>query len=344
MTAVAIFIGRFQPFHNGHLAIIKDGLQRFEKLLILIGSVNRARSTLNPFTYEERVELIKMNLAVWPDVLEQVLFAPVPDVFYDEEYWCKLVSDAVYKQIDRDDEVTLIGHNKDESSYYLAEFPEWSYLELPNFHDVSATPLRQTYLLTGLIDASVFSEVTQRFLADFKETEMFSWLQAEALYIKNYRDSWSASPFPPIFTTTDSVVLCQGHILMVERGHSPGLGLLALPGGFVEENEWIEVGLLRELVEETQIDVDIEVLRSSLQSIFLFDHPRRSQIGRVITHVGLFVLDFERLPNVVGSDDAGRAFWLSLDEFWNYEGMMHDDHYQIVQHLYRQGLFNDIDI
>lgn len=341
MTTVAIFIGRFQPVHNGHLFIMHEGLKRFDQLLVLVGSADRARSTVNPFTYDERIALIKSNLEALGDFSERVSFAPISDVFYDEEYWCQLVNEAVTAHIPDDAEITLIGHNKDDSTYYLEEFPDWSYLELPDFEGISATPLRLNYLLTGIVDEEVFPRRSQKFLVDFKTTETYAWLREEAQFIRRYRESWADSPFPPIFTTTDNVVLCQDHILLIRRAHSPGKDLLALPGGFVEEDEWIEMGLMRELFEETQIALEPVDLRAALRSIFLFDYPKRSQIGRVITHVGLFVLNSAELPAVAGNDDAGEAFWVPLDDFWQLSSQLHDDHYQIVQHLYRQGLFND---
>lgn len=334
MAAFGVFIGRFQPFHSGHQFLINESLAQFERLIIVVGSAGRARSTFNPFTYEERVALIKANLG---DDIKRVEFVAVPDVFYDEAYWCELVKAAI-KKIAGKNKVTLIGHTKDTSSYYLKEFPEWASVELANFKGLSATPLRWEYLLNGTIDVNGFSGATQKFLQEFKTREVFQWLQAEAQFIKNYQASWSQSPFPPMFVTTDSIVICKQHILLIERKYHPGKGLYALPGGFVEPGEWIKTGLIRELVEETQINLNLAALEQALVQIQVFDYPGRSQIGRVITHVGLFKLKARQLPEVLGSDDAGRAFWLSLEEFFEHGDKLHDDHFQIVQHLWRQGL------
>jgi cytidyltransferase-like protein len=50
----ALFIGRFQPFHLGHERVVRAGLAQVERVLLLIGSSNRARSTRDPWTFEER--------------------------------------------------------------------------------------------------------------------------------------------------------------------------------------------------------------------------------------------------------------------------------------------------
>ena len=55
---VGIYIGRFQPLHNGHMNIIKKGMQECELFVIVIGSVNK-NDDKNPFSYEERYESIR---------------------------------------------------------------------------------------------------------------------------------------------------------------------------------------------------------------------------------------------------------------------------------------------
>ncbi|HAO59273.1 MAG TPA: ADP-ribose pyrophosphatase, partial [Psychrobacter sp.] len=54
-----VFIGRFQPFHMGHKAVVDEALKRAENVIMLIGSANMPRSLRNPFTVEERSQMIK---------------------------------------------------------------------------------------------------------------------------------------------------------------------------------------------------------------------------------------------------------------------------------------------
>jgi len=53
-----IFIGRFQPFHNGHHAMVGDIVEEVDELVLGIGSADASHTTRNPFTAGERVMMI----------------------------------------------------------------------------------------------------------------------------------------------------------------------------------------------------------------------------------------------------------------------------------------------
>ena len=52
-----VFIGRFQPFHNGHKRVIDHALELSKKVIVLVGSVDQPRCTRNPFTFQERKDI-----------------------------------------------------------------------------------------------------------------------------------------------------------------------------------------------------------------------------------------------------------------------------------------------
>ncbi|MEI6532894.1 MAG: adenylyltransferase/cytidyltransferase family protein [Candidatus Roizmanbacteria bacterium] len=58
MYTKALIIGRFQPFHNGHLFLIKNALKHADKISIGIGSANIVNEN-NPFSYDLRREMIQ---------------------------------------------------------------------------------------------------------------------------------------------------------------------------------------------------------------------------------------------------------------------------------------------
>jgi len=59
---IALFIGRFQPFHNGHLKVIKNASREYKKIVIGIGSSQYSNTKDNPFTAEERKIMIEKSL------------------------------------------------------------------------------------------------------------------------------------------------------------------------------------------------------------------------------------------------------------------------------------------
>ena len=59
MRDALVFIGRFQPFHNGHKAVIEAALEKAEQVVIVVGSSFAARNIRNPFSFEERKAMIE---------------------------------------------------------------------------------------------------------------------------------------------------------------------------------------------------------------------------------------------------------------------------------------------
>ena len=58
----ALFVGRFQPFHLGHHFAIEEILKKNDHVIIIIGSAREHDTTENPFSVEERIEMIKDSL------------------------------------------------------------------------------------------------------------------------------------------------------------------------------------------------------------------------------------------------------------------------------------------
>tara|TARA_B100002049_G_scaffold163750_1_gene122731 strand:- start:64 stop:558 length:495 start_codon:yes stop_codon:yes gene_type:complete len=79
-----LLIGRFQPFHLGHLDAVLFGLARTENLFIGIGSSNKFNEKKNPFSTEERREMIVSSIE--PSMIDQIKIFDIPDVG-DHEKW-----------------------------------------------------------------------------------------------------------------------------------------------------------------------------------------------------------------------------------------------------------------
>jgi nicotinamide-nucleotide adenylyltransferase len=75
-----LYVGRFQPFHLGHLDAIKDVLKEVDELIIVIGSAQYSHNLNNPFTAGERLVMIRQALQDAGVDLSKVWIVPVPDV------------------------------------------------------------------------------------------------------------------------------------------------------------------------------------------------------------------------------------------------------------------------
>lgn len=146
---------------------------------------------------------------------------------------------------------------------------------------------------------------------------------------------WSVVPYPVVKVTVDAVVRAAGHVLLVRRGRPPGLGLWALPGGFLEPDEPVLDAALRELHEETGLPVALPQLRAAVRGQRAYTHPRRSQRGRIITFTVFVDLDAATPPPVQGGDDAAEARWVPVGELPALERQLHDDHFLMIDDALR---------
>jgi nicotinamide-nucleotide adenylyltransferase len=75
-----LYVGRFQPFHLGHLSAIKEVLEEVEELVIVIGSAQYSHNFNNPFTAGERLVMVRTALEERGVDSKRVWIVPVPDV------------------------------------------------------------------------------------------------------------------------------------------------------------------------------------------------------------------------------------------------------------------------
>lgn len=330
-----VFIGRFQPFHRAHLHVLRQALARAARVVVLIGSTERPRTIRDPFTYEERRDMIRACLT--PQEAPRVLIEALQDSLYNDAVWSRWVQSAVGQALGRVDglQIGLIGHEKDATSYYLRMFPQWRRLDAEVDDELSATEVRNHLFAeraSGFLGWAT-PEPVHAWLERFRLQPVFAELKAEAAFLDHYRRAWTNTPHPVIFVTVDAVVVHSGHLLLVRRRAAPGRGLWALPGGFLDPEERVEAGCLRELREETGLKLPEPVLRGSLRDRQVFDHLGRSLRGRTLSHAFLFHFATGELPRVKGGDDADKARWFALHEFSTMRALMFEDHYDIAQHF-----------
>lgn len=345
---LAVFIGRFQPFHWAHYEVIKHALTKADRVLVLIGSANQPRDIRNPFTYEERRSII---MKCFDEDWIRIKTAPLEDCRYNDAAWVNQVQQHV-KQVCASDNLTsvaLIGHDKEDGTgYYLKLFPQWDSISVGLRREgANSTEIRQMYFTAGMNRSyrDIAPPATVSFMGQFMSTPAYDALVKEYEFKLEHDRKWWVNPkyheqlkegkrplgipFPATFQTVDAVVVQSAHILLVKRKEHPGKGTWALPGGYVNPRETLLDGTFRELYEETKIKVPEAVLRGSIVASQTFDDPTRSPRGRVITHATLFHLKPDlKLPKVKGSDDAEVAKWWALSDI--SRPMMFEDHMDII--------------
>ncbi len=323
----AVFIGRFQPIHKGHLNTIRMAYDKAEKLIIVIGSYQSAPSTRQPWSAQERIDMIKQCLT--KEERKKTFFIPIRDRLYDEFKWNQNLINEVFK-LTLSKSIALIGHNKDSSSYYLKNFPNWQLIETGNFEKINSTDFRESYFTGKNPNYNFIPNSIKIMLKKYRKTKTFQNIKEEYLFVKNIKKTLTQNSF----TVANALVVCGNYILLVRRKHFPGKNLFALPGGHVENQEEVQQAALRELMEETNIELnEVCDLKNHLKNKAYFDYPERNPIARYYAHVFYYKLNLMICPKVTAGDDAQEAIWVLLDELSFMENKFFSDHYQIIRTL-----------
>lgn len=338
-----VCIGRFEPFHNGHFAMLRQALAQARTVIVVLGSAGGARTVKNPFTAGERRQMIEGAVAGWDAArVADLRFVAVRD-YCESVRWTAAVRAAVDAVPDVQPasaaaaqdapRVGLFGHFKDASSGYLNDFPGWGLVPQPSFGQLNAADVRQQWFeqqgeLGELVH--VLPPPVAAFLREFAAGGAFATLLAEYRFLQDHKKRWAAAPYPPVFVTVDAVVRCCGQVLLIRRGGQPGRGAWALPGGFLDQHERVADAVLRELDEETRFGLPKAALRQSCRAQALFDHPERSLRGRTLTHAFFFDLPLDALPAVAAADDAAAVRWVPQQELLALEEQMFEDHLLIL--------------
>ena len=134
------------------------------------------------------------------------------------------------------------------------------------------------------------------------------------------------SEYPPFYVTADAVLLARvdGAVqaLVIRRGNPPFEGHWALPGGFVDPDEDLQAAAVRELAEETGVEVP------QLRQLGAYGAPDRDPRHRTVSVAHLAVL--EHIEQPTAGDDAAHAEWKPVAWLLEDERLAFD-HAQILR-------------
>lgn len=322
----AVVVGRWQIYHKGHQSLIQRALGIAKNVVVVIGSAYGSRSTPNPFNWKEREEMIRSTLT--DDEKLRIQFLPIRD-YYDNDKWNLAVTDGLHNLVGNRSRITLVGFDKDDTSYYLYAFPQWErdLIEKQEV-EIDATTLRHMFFMADHLPSamSIMKNYVDKSVLDYMQAwsylPAYQHLKKEYMAIDAYKKKWTAD----VYLTSDALVTWNRFVLLIQRGGDIGHGQWALPGGFVNKNERFFEASLRELGEETSYHPYAPSMQRFCKSKEIFDHPKRSARGRIITVVYHFNLANDTCPEVKAADDAIAVQWFDKDELHTIEHLAFEDH------------------
>lgn len=244
----ALFIGRFQPPHRGHIEVIKEISKKVDEVIIGIGSSNEHHTVDNPFTAKEREEMLNSALKI-----KNYTIVPIPDI-HDYSRWVKHIENLTPQF-----NIVYTGNKivKD-----LFEAAGYKVKEVKKKRYISSTAIR---------DMMVKDQNWQKY-APKEISDIIEKINGVGRVIKFNLTKYQ-NPLP----TVDAIIETPSGLVLIERKNFP-YGW-AFPGGFVEYGESVEEAVRREAKEETGLDIELVHL------LGVYSDPKRDPRRHVISTV-----------------------------------------------------------
>lgn len=328
MDTNAVIIGSFQPFHNGHVDLVKEALKNNDRVTIIV--LDEKCSVHSPWSPVEVWNMIALSLT---NDIDRIAVSYVENLKYDDRrFYIDLIDEI--KQVKNPVLWTSDYGNIEYNLVLRTKIPVYKYAIVSD-EAVKSSQIRKDFVSgePELINDKVHPEVFNYLIQNRNDNAIkFIDLYNDHHFSESYKST--VSKYDPVYMTADAVVTrSDGKVLLVTRGKNPGMDKLALPGGFLDKNERLENAAIRELIEETKINIPNYALQKKIVANKVFDDPKRSLRGRVITNAFHFDLsDYSNTITVEGADDAKKADWYDLRDL-NGE-VMFEDHYAILMHFF----------
>lgn len=319
---LGLVIGRFQPLHYGHVSLIEKALEQNDKVLVLVGSAGKLPDYKNPFSVDTRVKLLEDHFNEEPLVVRGIKDYP------SDSQWIEDVTSRVLTIQDNPSKVTLYTSEKDEEFYRINFLYD---MVVKPSEGINATDLRADIYL-GRPWASVPKvtwELMENFIGgeewDRLTREYFMCIEGKAEASSNHKYS---NPIEPV---VHAAVLQGTQILLVKRGGTRGNGQWALPGGFLDNTEGTRAGALRELKEETNVDL-LNVERATELNQCVEENLNGLSTRTLGINYLFAVHEDEELPIKAG-DDAQEVQWFPIEDIMNGDFPLFYNHETVLRRL-----------
>lgn len=129
-----LIIGRFQPFHKGHLVALSFALSKVDKLWLGIGSSNKPNQKENPFSADERKEMILSSID--DSISKRIQIYYIPDL-EDHKKWIENIDSIVpkFEIVFTNDELTLLLYSKRGTKVISVPFKDREILSGTNLRE-----------------------------------------------------------------------------------------------------------------------------------------------------------------------------------------------------------------
>jgi 8-oxo-dGTP pyrophosphatase MutT (NUDIX family) len=276
MSEVAVIVGRFQvdQLHRGHLYLIQQALIKHGKVLILLGCSSTRLGRKNALDYETRA---KMFHSAFPSVVVH----PLHDIPGNDLLWSDQLDSIVHNLFPTDKGVLYASRDSFQSHYR----GKMRIKEIDPEMTVSATEVRDL-IASHVIDDPKF--------------------RAGVIYACYNR-------YPIVHPTVDVAIIKPANetngaelLLCAKKHDPPGKG--GFIGGFLEKGESFEEAAIREVMEETGLEVTHPTYIGSSH----IDDPRYQDEDSITSALLTTIYVF---GNAVADDDIDRVFWVSINYF-----------------------------
>lgn len=366
---VSIVIGRFQPLHKAHLSeVILPALADSDTLIILLGSSRRPRTPKDPWTDEDRADMIflglkdsginidpygKFMLRTPGHLPEQktIHIVPIRDSAYSNTQWQLNVQEKVREVValeksyskegtmggprigTKEIEISLFGVNRDESTFYLDMFPQWKSKTLvrdAKDDQVNGTMCRDLIFLNGDWDEEEWTDLVTPKVAQY----ILKWIKTPAFENISAEFNFLNKYRAEMSNFKYPIVFQTADNIIMWKGHI----LLANRRSFPGKGLWALPGGFideKKTIQQSAIDIAKEKTKLQLKSEWLvasktFDYPKRSLRGRTITTTHLWKLPDSFAFDVEAGKNTNKVQWFQFCDVMQMSDVLYEDHYDII--------------